>query len=120
MGRVQHLLALDFRFGDHHLRFFHRRLLEVLREVLGGGQRLLEQPLVPEQLVHALLELADLLARALQLAHRRLVVARDHAQERVDLLAVVRDLREQEHGLDDRRPAALATDDVPRRPRGWL
>jgi len=57
--------------------------------VLGGRQRLLEQALVAEQLRHALLELADLLARALELAHRDLVVPRHHAQERVDLLAVV-------------------------------
>ena len=54
-----------------------------------------------EQLRHALLELADLLARVLELAHRRLVVARHHAQERVDLLAVVPVHAAREHVVAD-------------------
>src|SRR2546425_8329323 len=85
---VQELRPLELRLLDHELALPARLLLDVLGQLLGGEERLLEDPLALLVVGDAGLDLGQLLLERVVLDDQPLELARDQVEERADLLLV--------------------------------
>src|SRR5256712_844245 len=85
---VQELAPLELRLLDHQLALPARLLLDVLGQLLGGEEGLLQDPLALLVIGETRLDLGQLLLERVVLDHQALELARDQIEERADLLRI--------------------------------
>src|SRR5262245_37735194 len=87
-GLVEVLGPLDLGLAHDELGLLARLLADLVREPLGGEQRLLEDPLALLEVGHAGLDRGQALAQGVALDDQPLELRGDQVQERADLLRV--------------------------------